>query len=334
MQRQPENTENILQICERKCCMKISLQNWLILLLLSLTWGSSFILIKQGLVSFSPFQVGALRMTIAAGFLSIWGFRNLTAIPKSKLKWVIIAGANGNFIPMFLFPIAQTRVSSSMAGILDSLVPIFVLLFGSLFFRQKTLINQVLGAIVGFIGAVLLIGFDGLNGENSFWHCLLIILATAMYGMNSLIITNKLYDIPPFRLSTSLFTIWLFPALIILFFSGFFENFVGTQVQWRSLGYVVILGFIGTALAMMLFYRLIQSTGAIFASMVTYLMPVVSVFWGIMVGENITWIHLIGFVLILVGVYLIQLKNAKNQLNSCCESSNHTAINEEFQSKG
>lgn len=291
--------------------MKISLQNWLILILLSLTWGSSFILIKQGLVSFSPYQVGALRMTIAAGFLSIWGFKNLTKVPKDKLKWVIIAGANGNFIPMFLFPIAQTRVSSSMAGILDSLVPIFVLLFGALLFRQKTVLNQILGALVGFIGAVLLIGFDGINGENSLWHCLLIILATAMYGMNSLIITTKLKDIPPFRLSTSLFTVWLIPALIVLFFSGFFDQFVGTSQQWESLGYVVILGFVGTALAMMLFYRLIQSTGAIFASMVTYLMPIVSVFWGIIVGENITWMHIIGFGLILIGVYLIQLKTSK-----------------------
>ena len=308
------DTENISQICGSNRDMKISLQNWLILIALSLTWGSSFILIKQGLVSFSPYQVGALRMTIAAGFLSIWGFRNLTKIPRQKLKWVILAGANGNFIPMFLFPIAQTRVNSSMAGILDSLVPIFVLLFGALFFRQKSTINQIIGALVGFIGAVMLIGIDGLNGENSLFHCLLIVLATAMYGMNSLIITNHLKDIPSFQLSSSLFTVWLIPALLVLFFSGFFSEFEGTTQEWKSLGFVTILGFVGTALAMILFYKLIQNTGAIFSSMVTYLMPIVSVFWGILIGEKVTWIHIGGFALILSGVYLIQMKSKKNNI--------------------
>ncbi len=293
--------------------MKVSLKNWLILLVLSLTWGSSFILIKQGLHAFTPYQVGALRMTIAAGFLSIWGFRNLRKIPRNKIFWVILAGANGNFIPMFLFPIAQTHVSSSMAGILDSLVPIFVLLFGALFFAIPAKMNQILGALIGFSGAVLLIGFDGMSGENSFLHSLLIVLATAMYGINGLIITSKLKDIPSFQLSTALFSIWLIPAVIVLFLSGFFRDFVGTTEQWHSLGYVTLLGFFGTALAMMLFYKMIQETSAIFASMVTYIMPLISVSWGVMVGENITWLHFVGFLLILNGVYLIQ-KKSKNEI--------------------
>ena len=240
--------------------------------------------------------------------MAIWGIPSLFKIPKNKLKYVALAGFCGNFIPMFLFPMAQTHVSSSMAGILDSLVPLFILLFGALFFNIKGTKNQVLGAIIGFIGAVLLIGGDGFSGENSLLHCLLIVLATALYGLNSLILTRYLNDVPSFQLSSALFTIWLLPSVLILIVSGFFDVFEGTEQQLKSLGFVAILGLLGTALAMILFYRLIQSTGSMFASMVTYLMPVISVFWGFLVGEKISWIHLFGFGMILSGVYLTQKK--------------------------
>ena len=295
--------------------MKIELKYWLILGVLALTWGSSFILIKQGLVSFTPYQVGALRLSIAGGVLAIWGIPSLFKIPKNKLKYVALAGFCGNFIQMFLFPMAQEHVSSSMAGILDSLVPLFILLFGSLFFNLKGTKNQTIGAIIGFLGAVLLIGGDGLSGENSLMHCLLIVLATALYGLNSLILTTYLNDVPSFQLSSALFTIWLLPAFVILVFSGFFQTFEGTTEQLHSLGYVSILGLVGTALAMILFYKLIQATGSMFASMVTYLMPIISVFWGFMVGEKISWMHLFGFMMILSGVYLTQKKSKELEKN-------------------
>lgn len=291
--------------------MKIELKYWLILGVLALTWGSSFILIKQGLVAFTPYQVGALRLTIAGSILAFWGIPSLRKIPKKKIPYVAIAGFCGNFLPMFLFPLAQKRVSSAMAGILDSLVPLFILLFGAIFFKMKGTRNQVIGALIGFVGAVLLIGGDGFSGDNSVWYCMLIVLATALYGINNLILTKYLHDVPSFQLSSSLFTIWLLPALIVLGFSGFFQSFTATPIQLRSLGFIMILGLIGTALAMILYYRLIQATGPMFSSMVTYLMPIVSVFWGFMIGEKITWIHLVGFALILSGVYLTQKSDKK-----------------------
>ncbi|WP_334126129.1 DMT family transporter [Empedobacter brevis] len=294
--------------------MKIEFKYWMILGVLALTWGSSFILIKQGLVAYTPYQVGALRLSIAGGILAIWGIPSLFKIPKNKLRYVALAGFCGNFIPMFLFPMAQTHVSSSMAGILDSLVPLFILLFGALLFNIKRTKNQVSGAVIGFFGAVLLIGGDGFSGENSLVHCLLIVLATALYGLNSLILTRYLNDVPSFQLSSALFTIWLLPSIVILFFSGFFDTFEGTEQQLKSLGFVTILGLMGTALAMILFYRLIQATGSLFASMVTYLMPIISVFWGFLVGEKITWFHLVGFAMILSGVYLTQKKEKKVEI--------------------
>ena len=178
---------------------------WVILIVLTLTWGSSFILIKQSLVSYTPYQVGALRLSVAGLILVGFGIRNFKYIPKKSLPWVIAGGAMGNFIPMFLFPMAQQYVSSSMAGILDSLVPIFIILLGFVFFGIKSRTQQIIGAIIGFIGAIILMGDDGQSGTNSLWGSGLIIFATALYAMNGLILNRYLSDIPSFKLSSVVF---------------------------------------------------------------------------------------------------------------------------------
>lgn len=297
--------------------MKILSNKWALLAILSLTWGSSFILIKQSIAVFDPMQVGALRLSIAGLALVFFGIQNFKHIPKKLYPWVIVGGFLGNFIPMFLFPLAQEKVSSSMAGILDSLVPIFVLLFGFLFFGMKSRWTQIVGALVGFVGAAILMSDDGNGGKSDVFNSMLIVLATAFYGLNGLIISKYLSGIQSFKLSSVIFTIWLGPALVILGFTGFFNEFESTPEQWKGLGYVTILGLIGTATAMILFYKLIQQTSAIFASVVTYLMPIVAVIWGIIDGEKLTIIHALGGILILAGVYLIQMnsKKVKEELN-------------------
>lgn len=297
--------------------MKILSNKWALLAILSLTWGSSFILIKQSIAVFDPMQVGALRLSIAGLALVFFGVQNFKHVPKKLYPWVIAGGFLGNFIPMFLFPLAQEKVSSSMAGILDSLVPIFVLLFGFLFFGMKSRWTQIVGALIGFVGAAILMSDDGNGGKSDVFNSLLIVLATAFYGLNGLIISKYLSGIQSFKLSSVIFTIWLGPALVILGFTGFFNEFESTPEQWKGLGYVTILGLIGTATAMILFYKLIQQTSAIFASVVTYLMPVVAVIWGIIDGEKLTTIHALGGILILAGVYLIQMnsKKVKEELN-------------------
>lgn len=289
--------------------------------ILSLTWGSSFILIKQCLLVFSPYQVGALRMCIAGLALAFFGIKNLKHIPRKLFPWVILASCLGNFIPMFLFPLAQQQVNSSLAGILDSLVPIFILLFGFLFFGTKSSLKQVSGAVIGFLGAAILMGDDGGGGTSNLFYSLLIVLATAFYGINGLIVGNFLSGIPSFKLSSSVFTIWLGPSLIILGLSGFFSEFHGTQEQWVGLGYVSILGLVGTALAMALFYKLIQSTSPIFASTVTYLMPLVAMGWGFLDGEKFSLMHALGCFLILLGIYLIQGKpEVSTEMKEQCTS--------------
>ena len=289
--------------------MKFLSNKWFLLVILSLTWGSSFILIKQSIKVYEPMQVGALRLTIAGLVLVFFGIRNFKYIPKKLMPWVIIGGCCGNFIPMFLFPIAQQEVSSSMAGILDSLVPIFILILGYIFFGIKSRWSQILGAIVGFVGAAILMMDDGSGEKSDVFHSMLIVLATALYGTSGLIVGRFLNGIQSFKLSSVVFTIWLGPSLLILGFTGFLTEFKATPQQLEGLGYVAILGLVGTAGAMILYYKLIQQTNAIFASVVTYLMPIVAVGWGILDGEKLTWIHAIGGILILAGVYLIQMKS-------------------------
>lgn len=295
--------------------MKVFTNKWGLLTILALTWGSSFILIKHSVSVFTPIQVGALRLVIAGLVLAAFGIRNFKYIPKRLFPWVVFGGCLGNFIPMFLFPIAQKEVSSSMAGILDSLVPVFVMILGFLLFKIKSSKSQMLGAAIGFLGAFILMGSEEGGLSSSWLYMLLIILATVFYAMNGLIISRYLTGLPSFKLSSVVFTIWLVPSLLILGGSGFFADFSATETQLKGLGYVSVLALIGTAIAMILYYKLIQQTSAVFAASVTYLMPIVAVIWGVLDGEELHFAHFLGAGLILFGVYLIQEKPNKKQLS-------------------
>ena len=285
---------------------------WLILIILSLTWGSSFILIKKSLEAFTPYQVGSIRV-IVSGIIFMWiGFPALKKMDRKTLFWSIVAGALGNFIPMFLFPIAQTKVSSSLAGILDTLVPVFVLILGFLFFKIRSKTIQWIGTIVGFIGAASLMYFsDTPVGSSDVGYAMLVVLATVSYAGAALIVNHKLFHVPSLQLSAGIFTIWMFPSIIILLFSGIFSGFHKMDAHLTDIGYLAVLSVIGTALAMVLYFRLIQLTSAVFASMVTYFIPVVAVFWGIVAGESFSIWYAVGGLLIIAGIYMVQEKKAE-----------------------
>ncbi len=290
--------------------MKIFLENrWFLLIVLALTWGSSFILIKKSLLVFSPYEIGAFRVGVSGLILCYIGFPALRKMTRNTLFWMVLAGFFGNFLPMYLFPIAQTRVSSSLAGILDSLVPIFVLILGFFLFGIKTKRLQVFGAVIGFAGAVMLMYFSEATSEESkLGYALLVVLATACYGAAGLIIKEKLQHVPSVKLSSAVFSIWMIPSLAILFFSGFFHDIENNPSTWEALGYLSILTVMGTAIAVMLYYKLIQQTSAVFASTVTYLLPLVAVVWGLLDGEKFSMWYVIGGLLILWGIYLIREK--------------------------
>lgn len=282
---------------------------WFLLIFISITWGSSFILIKKSLLVFSPYEIGAIRVVGSGIMLATIGIPALLRMRRGTLLWVIIAGFFGNFLPMFLFPIAQTQVSSSLAGILDSLVPIFVLAFGFLFFRIKTKLTQIIGAVIGFLGAASLIYFSEGNAESSqFSYAMLIILAAASYGLNSLIVKEKIPELDAVKLTAAVYSVWAIPSFFILYYTGLIQNFEMKPSYVEPMIYMTFLTVFGTAIAMLLYFKLIQITSSVFASTSSYLLPIVAVIWGVLDGERFTMWYVFGAVLILIGIYLIREK--------------------------
>lgn len=286
----------------------ISLRSILILIILALIWGSSFILMKIGLKApdgtpvLSAIQVACLRMIIAAIALSPFTYFGFKKISRSDWKWLMVVGICGSGIPAFLFAISQQYIDSGLAGILNALTPVFTLLIGLLFFHKKTHFTQVLGMIVGFIGAAGIIAMKGSSFQNAS-YALLIICATLLYGISVNTVGSKLQHIPAPTISSVSVTLAALPCLIV-FFATPYEIVYTHANGWRSFMAVMVLAVLGTGFANILFFRLTQQTGAVLASSVTYLIPLVAVGWGTFMGEMITWGQGLFAIVLLVGVYL------------------------------
>lgn len=291
--------------------MKRLIENrWFLLVILTLTWGSSFIMIKKSLLVFSPYEIGSFRVFISGLLLSFIGIPVLRRIDKKTLWYILLAGLFGNYVPLYLFPLAQTKIDSSLAGILDSLIPVFVVILGFLFYRIKPKISQILGVILGFIGAASLIHFSDSSGGNAnIAYSMLIVLACISYAVSALLIKNKLAHLNSIDITSSMFTIWAIPAFFMLLFGGTFSSTELNDVTYRAFGFISILSVMGTALAIMIYYQLIQKTGPIFASSVSYLLPIVAVMWGILDGEVFNSWYLLSGLLILTGINLISEKD-------------------------
>lgn len=292
-------------------------EKWVLLLVLSIIWGSSFILIKKSLAHFNPYQVGALRVLIAGIMLLPVAIPNLKNFPKKQLKWLIIAGVSGNFIPMYLFPIAETEISSSIAGIINSMMPIFVILVGALLWKFTTTKTQIIGVIISFTGACIL-ALSGHEGGNiKFFPIFLLLVATLLYAVSTTTVKSKLSHIPAKILSSYVFSFVLFlPSLIALVLSGFFNDFEATKSDFIGLGFVSLLSIFGTGLAMMMNYRLLNISTPLFASTVTLLMPIVAVIWGVLDGESLTFSQAFGGLIILAGLLFLRAKPLANTKNS------------------
>lgn len=285
-------------------------KKWTYLLILALIWGSSFILIKKGLVGFTPLQLGSLRIIITALILFLAGFKSLKNLTKTSLKWIAISGLLGTFFPAFLFAYAETEIDSAIASILNSIVPINTIVFGFLAFRIFSSRRQIIGVIIGFAGTFLLItNGASINPEQNYWYAFLVIIATVMYAFNINIIKRHLQNVPPMAIAVGNFAVIIIPAFIVLLFSGFFTSQViqGSDFS-MSLFYIVLLSLFGTAIAKVLFNNLVQISTPVFASSVTYIMPIIAVMWGLLDGEGFSFWQGIATVIILFGVYLANSK--------------------------
>lgn len=279
---------------------------WIYLLILSVIWGSSFILIKKSLLGLTPFQLGALRTIITGLILLAFGFNKLKTIKKSKWKWLLLSGLLGSFIPAFFFAIAETEIDSAVASILNSLVPLNTILLGFAVFKIASTKRQVLGVIIGFIGtAILILKGSELNPNQNYLYAGYIIASTVMYAANVNIIKRYLQNEKPLAIAAGNYLFLVIPALVILLFSNFFttETFNNPALP-KALLYVTILSVFGTAIAKVVFFKLVQISTPVFASSVTYMMPIVALGWGFLDGENFSSIQGLAALLILVGVYL------------------------------
>ncbi|WP_312823220.1 DMT family transporter [Epilithonimonas sp.] len=286
--------------------MNTEKQKWVLLIALSIIWGSSFILIKKSLEHFNPYEVGALRVLISGIVLMPYAISKIKKFPKKHTIWLIIAALTGSFIPMFLFPMAETEISSSIAGIINSMMPIFVIIVGSLVWKFSTTKRQLIGVLISFVGACIL-ALE--SGEIKIYPILLLILAVLLYAICTTTIKSKLHEVPAILMSAYVFSFVLFlPSLIALVFSGFFKDFSLSQSTLEGLGFVAILSIFGTGLAMMMNYKLLSISTPLFASTVTLLMPIVAIIWGILDGEKLTTQQSVGALIILAGLIFLRSK--------------------------
>lgn len=277
---------------------------WFYLLVLSLIWGSSFILIKKGLVGLTAFQLGSLRIIFASLFLLLIGFKSLLKIPSHQWKYIALTSIFGTFVPAYLFAIAETQIDSSITAILNSLTPLSTLILGAVFFGITFRRSQIWGVFIGLLGSLLLV-FNGAvhHPEQNYYYSILVIVASLCYALNVNLLKKYLSDLTPLSITTGNFLILLFPALGILFFTGFF-NVVQVEKVQHSLLFILVLGVVGTGIANIIFFKLIQISSPVFATSVTYLIPVVAFFWGLLDHEMLTPVQGIGAFVILIGVYL------------------------------
>ena len=276
------------------------------MIVLSLIWGSSFILIKKSLLGFTPIQVGGLRILFASVLLFLLGFKSLKTLARADWKWVVIAGLSSSFFPPFFFALAQTEISSGVTSILNSIVPLFTTLVGIALFGLALKGRQVLGVFIGLLGTVVLIaaGMES-NVNQNYWYSLFIVFSALGYAFNINIVKKYLSHLTPLAVTTASFGVAFIPALIILLYSGVFNQFVQNTAMQQAVWYLLALALLGTALANILFNKLIKLSSPVFAASVTYLIPLVAVLFGFLDGERISLIQLFGGLIILLGVWLV-----------------------------
>ena len=286
--------------------------NWLIFIALSFIWGSSFILMKEGLERLSALQVASLRIISSGLVLLPVAYKSFKQIPRDKIFITFMSGVLGSLLPAYLFCIAEQGIDSALAGVLNSLTPIFVIIIGALFFQSNTSANKVIGILIAFTGSILLfLSQPDFAEKSNAFYVLLVVIATIMYGINVNMVSRYLNNIPSLQIASLALSLNAIPAFIVLYFTGYFKLDFSDHGILFSTGYSCVLGIFGTAIASVIFYMLIKRAGAVFSSMVTYGIPFVAIMWGIIYGEKIGWKQVLSLLIILAGVYVANKKIRK-----------------------
>jgi len=284
-------------------------RKWIYLIILSLVWGSSFILIKRALIGLTPLQLGSLRIVLASGILFLLGFRSMKKIGLLDWKWILIAGLLSSFFPSFFFALAQTQLDSGVTSIFNSVVPLFTTIVGLGLFGAIVTKRQIAGVFIGLFGTLILIltGME-FDPDKNYWYSVFILMSAIGYALNINIIKKHLAHLSPLAVTTGSFAVAVVPAIVVVFYSGFFSE-IGKNVNMQnSMWYLLALAVLGTAIANIYFNKLIHLSSPVFAASVTYTIPLVAVLWGVWDGETLNIYQLTGGLVILFGVYLVNRK--------------------------
>ncbi|MEO7174571.1 MAG: DMT family transporter [Saprospiraceae bacterium] len=280
------------------------LKSWIFLLLIGVTWGSSYFFIKHGLLAFNPVQLFSLRISIASLAFVPMAIAAFRKVKKAEYKYLLIVGFCGSFFPAFLFAVAQTKLSSSLTGVLSSLSPIWTLVVGGALYGLILTKNHIIGVGIGLIGALSLV----FTGEQSFSGSILyagcVILATFLYAFSTNSVNSKLSHLSAMEISGVAFSFIGLPALVILFQSGFIEVMQSHLHAWPSFWNICALALLGTFMASLVYFKLIKISGAVFASTVSYIIPVVAIILGSFDGESLSFSQIFGMLCVLLGVYI------------------------------
>lgn len=298
---------------------RLSLKSWVLLVFLAIVWGSSFILMKRGLFDADgnqmllPEQLAALRMSLAGLALLPMAIKHFKkSVSRKNILFFIIVGVCGNGLPAFLFAIAQTQITSSLSGLLNSLVPLFTMIIGLTIFKIKPKWFNATGVIIGLGGALgLILVSKNMSGDSNIMYALLVVVATLCYAISVNTIKSKMQDIKSIAITSIGFSLIMVPCAFYLGTTDFVERVQHLPGALESVGYVAILALVGTGLAVVLFNDLVKETTAIFASSVTYLIPIVAIMWGVLDGEVFTMSQALFTLVILSGVYLVNKKEWK-----------------------
>jgi drug/metabolite transporter (DMT)-like permease len=267
-------------------------------------------------------QIASFRIFIAGLVFLPFAVLHISKIPRKKMGLVLLAGLFGNLLPAYCFVITINKIDSSLASILNSLTPICVAAIAISFFKDKIKNQKIIGIVTGFAGLCLLTLYQNTISLDNLGYALLAVAATLMYGINVNLVGHYMKDIKPIHLSTVSLSLMAIPSAFVLWQQDFFQlDFRNADIQ-KAIFNAGILGIGPSAFATVIFYMLVQRAGGLFASLVTYAIPLVALFWGLKDGEKITFVEIISLCIILFGVYLANRPDKKESDRAIARSPN------------
>lgn len=281
--------------------------NWILLLLVSFIWGSPFILRQIALESFAHQQVAALQIFISFVLFIPLIIKNLKKLTRKNALLLLLSGLSGNVGPSFFYAKAQTQINSSLAGMLNALLPTITLLIAMLLYRVKPNLYSVLGVIVGLSGTLVLALMGNSLGTTYFWGIFYVLMAILSIAVSINLVSFALPNLTGIEIASLAF-LFVGPMAGIYLFQSDLQTPLNSSSILLSSAMITLLGTF-TFVGVILNNQLIKQSSHVFAASIAYLIPIVALFWGLVIGgDKISLLQLACIAIILVGVHLANRK--------------------------